>query len=68
MKLIGYGYDRDMLFIVSEYFPNGSLGSYIDRGKEVNFIHLLSSLYFVSRVKARRLFVALNKELYKIDK
>ncbi|CAH8272222.1 unnamed protein product [Arabidopsis lyrata] len=31
VKLIGYGYDRDMLFIVSEYFPNGSLGSYIDR-------------------------------------
>ncbi|VYS67903.1 unnamed protein product [Arabidopsis thaliana] len=31
VKLIGYCYDRDMLFIVSEYFPNGSLGSYISR-------------------------------------
>jgi serine/threonine protein kinase len=41
VKLIGYCYDRDMLFIVSEYFPNGSLGSYISRGKEVKFIHLL---------------------------
>lgn len=31
MKLIGYGSDHRTLFIVAEYFPNGSLKNYIYR-------------------------------------
>ncbi|CAL9231552.1 unnamed protein product [Arabidopsis halleri] len=31
VKLIGYGYDHEKLFIVTEYFPNGSLERYIFR-------------------------------------
>lgn len=36
MKLFGYGSDLGMLFIVSEYFPNGSLKRHIRKGKEVD--------------------------------
>lgn len=61
VKLIGYGSDRDTLFIVSEYFPNGSLERHIYRGKEVKTLYSIKfhGLLIQNQLTASRLILTL---------